>query len=53
MVSNEQRQAALFNLSQIMHNSQIIDENFEKFQQEQSRMKKKISIRIKPNNTES
>lgn len=51
-VSNEQRQVALLNLSQIMHNSQIIDENFGKFQQEQSSAKKKISIRIKPNNTE-
>ena len=51
-VSNEQRQVALLNLSQIMHNSQIIDENFGKFQQEQSSTKKKISIRIKPNNTE-
>ncbi len=51
-VSNEQRQGALLNLSQIMHNSQIIDENFGKFQQEQSSAKKKISIRIKPNNTE-
>lgn len=51
-VSNEQRQIALLNLSQIMHNSQIIDENFGKFQQEQSSAKKKISIRIKPNNTE-
>ncbi|MBP3597631.1 MAG: hypothetical protein J6J60_09620 [Clostridia bacterium] len=51
-VSNEQRQCALLNLSQIMHNSQIIDENFGKFQQEQSSAKKKISIRIKPNNKE-
>lgn len=51
-VSNEQRQVALLNLSQIMHNSQIIDENFGKFQQEQSSAKKKISIRIKPNNKE-
>lgn len=51
-VSNEQRQVALLNLSQIMHNSQIIDENFGKFQQKQSSAKKKISIRIKPNNKE-
>ena len=51
-ISNEQRQCALLNLSQIMHNSQIIDENFGKFQQEQSNAKKKISIRIKPNNKE-
>lgn len=52
MVSNEQRQSALFNLSQIMQNSQIIDKNFKKFKQEQSSTKKKISIRITPNNIE-